>query len=164
MGCLFADNYDYDDDKGNVNKACGFNIVLIAMTMAMNDDSIVIWWRDQFFFSIPVQINIWFSNFNFNLTWPWLGFRLTSPIIVVAAINLLKIDIILFEGWMSKAPILFARFKDSCCVYIQKWIVFIDMRNRIIPRHEQMTNIFEQNNRNKKIFYNRHFLGKMNFW
>ena len=42
MGCLFADNYDYDDDRSNLNKACGFSIVLIALTMAMNGDSIVI--------------------------------------------------------------------------------------------------------------------------
>ncbi len=37
-----ADNYDCDDDNNNSNKACGFNFVLIALTMPMNDDGIVI--------------------------------------------------------------------------------------------------------------------------
>ena len=39
---LLADNYDYVDDNSNLNKACGFNIVLIALTMAMNGDNIVL--------------------------------------------------------------------------------------------------------------------------
>ena len=49
-GCLFSDNYDYDDDNINSKKACGFNIVLIALTMAMNDDSIVLCSRSIHFF------------------------------------------------------------------------------------------------------------------
>ena len=39
-GCLYAGNNDYDDDS-NSNNACGSNIVLMAMTMARNDGSIV---------------------------------------------------------------------------------------------------------------------------
>jgi len=41
VGCLYADNNDYDDDESNSNNACGSNILLIAMTMARNDDSII---------------------------------------------------------------------------------------------------------------------------
>ena len=40
-GCLYAGNNDNDDDDSNANNACGSNIVLMAMTMARNDGSIV---------------------------------------------------------------------------------------------------------------------------
>jgi len=39
VGCLYADNNDYDDDDSNSSK--GVNIVLKAMAIAINDDSII---------------------------------------------------------------------------------------------------------------------------
>jgi len=70
-----------------------------------------------------------------NLTWPRLGFRLTCTMIMVAKINLLQRYIILLVRWMSKVQMLFARFKNLCCVkiYNQKWIVLFDTRKRMVP-------------------------------
>ena len=100
------------------HKACGFSIVLIALTTAMNDDSIVMWWRDQFLFSI--QINIWFSNINLNLIWSWLGLWLTTIKAKKTALIGLKKVFILFEGWMSKVQMLYARLKKPYVVCTSK--------------------------------------------
>ena len=97
------------------------NIVLIAM--AMNGDSIVICWRDQFFF-FSIQKNIGFSIINLNLTWPWLGIWLASIKVKKTALIGLKKAFILFEGWMSKVHMLYARYKKAYVLNASKSDLF----------------------------------------